>query len=331
VLPARSSVCALAAAALLLGGCAATGSDSETIAPTAGPFPPQFATDADIPVIEDIAYSTRDDQTQYLDACFPEDEVVGGELQAPRAAILLIHGGSWQRGDKATIPMRSTCQWFASLGYVAVSINYRFAPEWAFPAQLDDAQDAVRWLRDPDIVKRYNIDPERIGVFGASAGGNIGALVGTVGTGDWVTGTRVAAVVDLSGPAVLTVAIEAATQADPDFVQEQLAYLGCADLADCATAARASPGTYADVTDPPFFVAHSLEEFIPVSQSEDFVARLREVGAPVDFVTVEGTFHAMALLDDAMKERIRVFFGQALKEDPLDQAQPLPSPYTPVP
>lgn len=314
---------ATAIAGLLLAGCAPSGSDSETVTPTAAPFEPQFATDIDIPVIEDITYSTRDDQTQLLDACFPEETGIGAPASAPRAAIVLIHGGSWQRGDKATIPMRSTCQWFASLGYVAVSINYRFAPEWAFPSQLDDAQDAVRWLRDPAVVDRYNIDPDRIGVFGASAGGNLAALMGTVGTGDWAAGTRVAAVVDLSGPAVLTVPIEATTTGDPDFVKVQLQYLGCTELEGCVNAARATPGTYADPTDPPFLVAHSLEEFIPLDQAEQLVATLRDQSVPVDFVTVEGSFHAMALMDDAMKERIRVFFGEALKQDPLDRAQPV--------
>jgi acetyl esterase/lipase len=133
-------------------------------------------------------------------------------------------------------------------------------------------------------------------------------------------------VVDLSGPKVLTEPIEASTSGDPDFVQTQLEYLGCEQFEGCDTAPRASPGTYADATDPPFFVAHALEEFIPLDQSEQFVARLREVGVPVEFITVEGTFHAMALLDDAMRERIRIFFGEALRPDPLDEPQPLPSP-----
>ncbi len=321
MLPARP-LALLALASLLLAGCAPTGDDAQRVEPTAQPVYPQISTDPDIPVIQDIPYSTRDEQTQYLDACFPKDEEVVGGTQAPRAAIIVIHGGSWQRGDKANLNWRAVCQWLAGAGYAAVSVNYRLAPQWVFPAQLDDVQDAVRWLREPDTIARYNIDPTRIGAFGGSAGGNLAALLGTASSGDRTTLARVAAVVDLSGPADLATPIVASTGADPDFVQVQLAYLGCAGFDDCDTASRASPATAADETDPPFFVAHSTEEFIPLTQSEGLVTALRDAGVDVEFVTVEGTLHSIAMLDEAMRERILLFFGQALKPDPLDQALP---------
>lgn len=326
MLPARSiarALLALVAATALLAACIPAGDDAEQVEPTAQPVYPQLATDPDIPVVMDIPYSTRDGQTQYLDGCFPEDEVVGSS-QAPRAAIIVIHGGSWRRGDKANINWRAICQRFAREGYVAVSVNYRLAPQWVFPAQLDDVQDAVRWLRDPDIVARYNIDPERIGAFGGSAGGNLAALLGTSGSGDWTSVARIAAVVDLSGPSDLVTPIVASTGADPDFVQVQLEYLGCASFDDCDTAVRASPITYADETDPPFLIAHSTQEFIPLSQSERLVSALRDAGVEVEFLSVEGTLHSIAMLDDPMMQRILIFFGEALKEDPLDQAQPAP-------
>lgn len=322
MLPARP-LAVLLAAALLLAGCTPSGGDAERVEPTAQPVYPQLATDSSIPVIPDIPYSIRDGQTQYLDACFPEDEDVVGGATAPRASVVVIHGGSWRRGDKANLNWRAVCQWLASAGYVAVSINYRLAPQWTFPAQLDDVEDAVRWLRDPETVARYNLDPDRIAAFGGSAGGNLAALLGTTGTGDWTSATRVAAVVDLSGPNDLATPIIAATSQDPDFVQVVLDYLGCEKLLDCRAATQASPATYADATDPPFFVAHSTDEFIPVSQAEPFVARLREVGVDVDFIAVEGTLHSIAMLDEAMQERILVFLGQALKPDPLEQAQPV--------
>lgn len=312
----------LALASLLLAGCVPTGSDAERVEPTTEPVYPQVSTDPDIPVIEDIPYSTRDEQTQYLDACFPKDEDVVGGTEAARAAIVVIHGGSWRRGDKANLNWRAVCQWLAGAGYVTVSVNYRLAPQWTFPAQLDDVQDAVRWLREPDTIARYNIDPARIGAFGGSAGGNLAALIGTAGSGDWTSGTRVASVVDLSGPVDLGIPIIASTGDDPDFVQVQLEYLGCTQLGACGTAYGASPGNAADETDPPFFVAHSTEEFIPLGQSERFVATLRDAGVDVEFVTVEGSLHSIAMLDDDMRQRILNFYAQALKADPLEQAQP---------
>jgi acetyl esterase len=310
----RRAIAAVLGAGLLAGiaACAPTGSQSEFVESEQQPVYPQLSTDPDVPVIEDIAYSDRGGEVQYLDACFPGDAAIDDPAAAPRAAIVVVHGGSWRRGDKANLNWRAVCQWLATAGYVTVSINYRLAPAWSFPAQLDDVQDAVRWLRDPDIVDRYNIDPDRIGAFGGSAGGNLASLLGTVGTGDRADVVRVASVVDLSGPADLTEPITTTGGNDVDFAAVQLEFLGCDTWDPCATAAQASPGTYADASDPPFFVAHSIDEFIPLAQSERFVETLRDAGVDVEFVTVEGTAHSIAMLTDDMQDRILDFFARTL-------------------
>ena len=82
-----------------------------------------------------------------------------------------------------------------------------------------------------------------------------------------------------------------------DFVPVQLAYLGCADAATCPNAAAASPNTWVDDTDPPFFVAHSTDEMIPLAQAELFVRALRDAGVDTTFVTVTGTLHSIAMID----------------------------------
>ena len=137
-----------------------------------------------------------------------------------------------------------------------MSINYRLAPEHVFPAQLDDARDAVSWLRDPAQVTRYNIEPDRIGVFGGSAGGNLAALLGVSGSGSLTEGTRVAAVADFSGPTDIRKPIETTDSYNQDFAVVQLQYVGCESYDGCGAAASASPVTQVDPTDPPFFVAH---------------------------------------------------------------------------
>jgi len=311
---------ALALGIALLTGCGPTGTDSEVVTPEVVPVNPELATMPDIAVIPNLAYG--DDPAQQLDACLPPnddppvqnagsdvdtDDPAGPELDDPavpaRAAIVVVHGGSWSRGDKADVAWRAVCQWLASAGYVTFSINYRLAPANIFPAAIDDVQAAIAWLREDAQVSRFQIDPERIGAFGGSAGGNLVALLGTRGGGDLTSGTRVAAIVDLSGPIELT-----GLAATDDFVPVQLAYLGCATQQDCPTAAEASPFYAIDVTDPPFFVAHSTAEMIPLAQSEIFVAGLRAAGVSVEFVTVEGTLHSIAMLDADLKQRIVDFF-----------------------
>jgi acetyl esterase len=302
----RTPLVALAVALIAtLSACGPTGSDSEVVEPGSLPVYPEVQTYPDIPVVADIPYAASGET---LDLCLP----VASDESGPYPAIVVIHGGSWQRGDKSNVTWRSICQWLASEGYVTVSINYRLAPTATFPAQLDDVQDAVRWLRDPDRVDRYDIDPDRIGALGGSAGGNLAALLGTSGTGSLTDGVRVAAVAEFSGPTDLRAAIPTTDSYNQDFGTVVLEYTGCTSFENCPAAAAASPITLVDETDPPFFVAHSIDEFIPLSQADSFVEVLRENSIDTTYVTVEGALHSVAMLDDEMRERVLAFFSASL-------------------
>ena len=294
-------------ALLALTGCGPTGDDAQTVTPSSEPVYPQVTTDPDITVIADLQYAAVDGQPLLLDACLPE-----GDSAGPRPAIVSIHGGSWEHGDKANLNWRAVCQWLAGEGFVTFSVDYRLAPDSVFPAQLDDVQAAVEWLRKPAQVARFDIDPDRIGAFGGSAGGNLAALLGTTGSGSLTTGARVAAVAELSGPVDIRAAIPTTDSYDRDFGEVQLEYLGCTSFAHCPAAETASPVTLVDDSDPPFFVAHSTDEFIPLSQSQEFVATLRGTGIDTTFVIVDGTLHSIAMLDDDMKSRITAFFKDKL-------------------
>lgn len=321
--PTLTLLLAACALTLVATGCTPAGDDSELVEPTALPVYPQLTTDPSIPVIEDIVFGTADGapdgEPLLLDACLPADTDIDDLESGARPSIVSIHGGSWMRGDKANLNWRAVCQWLASEGFFVVSVNYRLAPESTFPAQLDDVAAAVRWLRDPETVERYNLDPDRIGTFGGSAGGNLAALLGTTGSGDWTSGSRVAAVAELSGPTDLLERIPTTDSYSQDFGDVQRAYLGCADLAACPAAAAASPITLVDESDPPFFVAHSIDEFIPLSQADSFVAVLRAAGIPVTYVTVEGALHSLELPDENMQRRIVAFFRETLELNPVSR------------
>ncbi len=71
---------------------------------------------------------------------------------------------------------------FVGKGYAVASINYRLSQHAKFPAQIEDCKAAIRWLRAN--AKTYRLDPDRFGVWGASAGGHLVALLGTSGTWD---------------------------------------------------------------------------------------------------------------------------------------------------
>ena len=293
----------LAAGVVLVLGACTSPPVSAPSAAVAVPAQQHEAAYPDVERLSDLSYGTADGQNLRLDVCLPPEAASTG-----RPAIVGVHGGSWRGGDKANESWIGICRWLASEGYVTVSVNYRLAPVHTFPAQIVDVRQVVRWLRDPAQVARYGIDPARIGAIGGSAGGNLVALLGTEGSGAVDVGTRVAAVVDLSGPVDLT----AAGAATSGFQQTQLSYLGCASYANCPAARDASPVYQVDATDPPFFVAHSTHEFIPLAQATEFVAALRAHGVATTFVTEPGTEHAVAMLDDALRARILEFFRGTL-------------------
>jgi acetyl esterase/lipase len=270
-----------------------------------------FAPPAGIRVDADLEYGVSDDGTLLtLDVCRP---AASGMSTSP--AVVSIHGGSWARGDKANSDWRSVCEWLASEGFVGVSVNYRLVPEAVFPAQIDDVARAVEWLREPEQAERFGIDPARIGAFGGSAGGNLAALLGTLGEGPLDTGSRVAAVAELSGPVGLGLG-ELDADAASDWLRGIVGdYLGCEPRSDdlaCPQAIEASATAHVDPTDPPFFIGHAELEVVPVGQSERLAATLRASAVPVELAVVPGDAHSIGILDEGMRARIAAFLHAQL-------------------
>lgn len=101
------------------------------------------------------------------------------KLARPAPALLYIHGGGWVIGDLDTHD--SPCSRLAELGQcVVLSLEYRLAPEHKFPAAVDDALAAFRWLADH--TAELNLDPTRLAVAGDSAGGNLSTVIAQTAT-----------------------------------------------------------------------------------------------------------------------------------------------------
>lgn len=149
----------------------------------------------EIVVREDVEFGRVAGKPLLLDLALPHPT---GRL---RPAIVYLHGGSWRHGKKSLGAPRRAAQ----RGFVAISIDYRLAPRHKWPAQIEDAKCAVRWLRaQADELK---VDPARIGAQGSSAGAQLAMLLGTLdegvceGTGGWADhSSRVQAVVSFAGP-----------------------------------------------------------------------------------------------------------------------------------
>jgi acetyl esterase/lipase len=121
---------------------------------------------------KNLTYVTHGGPSQTLDLYSPQKT-----KQVP--LIVWIHGGAFLFGSKEGFPVEPVPLHFLLEGYAVASINYRLSPEAVFPAQLEDCKAAIRWLRAH--ADNFGIDPNRIGAWGASAGGNLAALLGTTG------------------------------------------------------------------------------------------------------------------------------------------------------
>lgn len=200
----------------------------------------------------------------------------------PHPAVLLIHGGGWSSGSKGRFGDEAL--FLAEQGFAAFTVNYRLAPEFPFPAAVEDVRSAVEYIRRN--AEQLRVLADDIAALGGSAGGNLVAMLGTLGSGPLDRGSRVSAVVSWSGPMDLTVAA--------DFSRFS-GYLGPDPSVEIA--ARASPITYVDASDSPMYIANGTSELVPFSQAEVMAAALDGAGVPVELVPVPGNDHAEAYQD----------------------------------
>jgi acetyl esterase/lipase len=124
--------------------------------------------DNEIRTIQAISYGPSAEEV--ADLCLPP-------ATSPVApAIIFIHAGTWIKGVQSGFD--GVCQEVAQQGIVGMTIQYRLAPQNNWPAQLEDVQLAVRWLRAH--AKDYNVDPRRICSWGRSAGAHLAVFLGVL-------------------------------------------------------------------------------------------------------------------------------------------------------
>ncbi|NSW54966.1 MAG: alpha/beta hydrolase [Armatimonadetes bacterium] len=250
----------------------------------ARPQPP-----SDVEVVRDVTYLTVDGRALRLNIARPKTPPAD-----PMPVIVFIHGGAWRSGNAD--PSRNYP--LAQRGYFTASIEYRLSQEALFPAQIHDCKAAIRWIRK--YARELNVDPNRIGVWGSSAGGHLVALLGTSigvqaleGPGNEGFSSAVQCVVDMFGPSDLPALLGKPSNIDrtrPDCPEAQLIGGLIADNLEKARAA--SPVTYVDGNEPPFLILHGTEDpTVPFNQSEILDEALRKVGADVTFVPVKGAGH----------------------------------------
>ena len=271
-------------------------------------------------VERDLQYVPDGDRSQTLDLYLPETA-----SDKPLPLIVWIHGGGWSGGSKDGCPAVG----YVHQGYAAASVEYRFSQKAVFPAQIQDCQAAIRWLRANS--RKYNIDPDHIGVWGESAGGHLVALLGTSGGkkvfppigGNEEQSNRVQAVCDWYGPTDFnTVMAQAAadtnvksvikfnTKDDP-YSNLMGVHLGSEPLRGDAV----SPVHYVSRDSAPMLIMHGTKDaLVPYAQSEELADALKKAGVDVVLQKFPGAGHSgPAFHLPAARALMKGFFDKYLK------------------
>jgi len=259
------------------------------------------------PTHKDLAYAALS-EAQKLDIYLPTTG------SGPFPLVIMVHGGGFMFGDKADGGGLTGVDTLLAAGYAVASINYRLSGEAQYPAQIYDTKAAVRFLRAN--AAKYNLNPDKFGAWGASAGGNLVSLLGTTcgvaelegaELGNAEQSSCVQAVVDWFGPI--------------DFLkmQQQLTAAGCSASTDDASSpesklvgapiqtvpekvALTNPMNYISPDDAPFFIENGTADCnIPPVQNKNLADALSAViGADkVTYVSLEGAGHGGSQFETA--------------------------------
>jgi acetyl esterase/lipase len=257
-----------------------------------------------------LEYANPDSQHLKLDLARPK------EGDGPFPAVLCIHGGGFRAGSRQGYD--ALCLRLAEKGYVAVTVDYRLAPKYPFPAAIYDTKEAVRWLRAN--ARTYHIDPERIGVTGGSAGGHLAQFLGVTadvkefeGNGEHRDqSSRVACVVNYYGPSDFTRSYGKSV----DAAEVLPLFLG----GDLTKARRqhvvASPLYWVTPHAAPTLCVHGTKDtYVAYEQATWLVERLKAAEVEVELLTLEGAGHGFKGTDaDKAEKALLDFFNRHLKK-----------------
>lgn len=242
----------------------------------------------------DVPYGEGDGEALLLDYLAPDPRPA-----AALPALVWIHGGGWEAGDKRAGFVESLGPALVQAGFVSFSINYRLSDQAKFPAQVHDVKAAVRWVRAN--ADELDIDPERIGVWGHSAGGHLAALLGTTGNLPELEGasgspgysSRVQAVIAVSPPTDFLEIPAGWSHVEPRRVTSKLVDGPLEERGELVR--MANPIAHIRPGTPPFLIIHGEDdEVVPVQQAVKLYDALVASGSEATLVRLPDADHWLA-------------------------------------
>jgi acetyl esterase/lipase len=229
------------------------------------------------------------------------------DARRPAPAVIAVHGGTWQHGDKGR--MHEFAKQIArETGFVVVKVGYTYASRkrGAWPRQLNDVKDGVRWVRRH--AGEYGIDKRRIAAFGSSSGAHIVALLATASRGGSLDrGARVRAAVTWSA------FFDLPRMRGHHFFNAIRTFLGCRERPCGRRLRKASPIRHVTRDDPPMLVVNARRELAPLSQPRRMMRKLRSRGIEARLRIVHGRKHGARNASQALGPTVD-YLAEVLEE-----------------
>lgn len=241
---------------------------------------------ADVIFEKGIEYANPDNQHLQLNLARPKN------AEKPKPVIVCIHGGGFRAGKRDSYD--ALCIKLAQEGFVALTVTYRLAPKYPFPAAVHDTKAAVRWARAN--AAKYGIDPKRIGVTGGSAGGHLAQFLGVTGDvqefegdcGNPEQSSKVNCVVNVYGPSDFTKSYGKSV----DAAQVLPLFLGGDLKTALAAHIRSSPLKWVTPNAAPTLLIHGTDDkYVAHEQAVWMHDRLKAAGVEAELLTLEGAGH----------------------------------------
>ena len=280
--------------------------------------PAQFATAADVEIIPDVVYGHKDGLALTFDVLKPKTNANG-------AAVIFMVSGGWVSRYIPPQQMIARFQDLLDKGFTVIPVRHGSSPKYLIPEIVSDVRLAVRFIRFN--AKRWGIDPNRLGVFGGSAGGHLSLVLGTASdNGDpeakedfMKESNRVASVVAYFPPVDLRLLARglrpATDSAEEAKRRERFPSLNF----EKEKAADYSPIVHVSPDDPPTLLIHGdKDELVPVSNSRIIYEAFQKNKVKSQLIIIEGAEHGFRGKDAerASADMVSWFEQTLLKDSP---------------
>ncbi|GAA5493949.1 hypothetical protein Rhal01_00102 [Rubritalea halochordaticola] len=288
-----------------------------------------------MPVVSTETYSVQNGEKLLIDIYGSAPDLGIKSPAERKPAVLCLHGGGWEYGSKDECSMFANT--LAAKGYVVFAINYRLAGKDhknVWPAQLDDAQTAVRWIRHN--AKKFGVDPGRIAASGASAGGHLSNLLGLIETRNQTKpefpdySSKVNCVITYAGPTDLTEDFRNTSYlAEDRTIQDLLDQLfGKKYGTYLQDARKASPLYNVSKNASPHLLIHSKkDEIVSYKQTLKYNDALTKAGVPCKVHMIENTGHIIKnpLVLITLSQRVITYLDEQFKNTNRADLKPIKS------